>query len=306
MSSADLHAPVFSTTAEIDEDNRFELDSVSDDEQDVADLGKTVWQICWLHVAVVPMCHHHFMPLTSLFLLNGGHIGLESAHGSKTALGQGYGSGNSSRTVTHQGGDDPQHPHASEGNMVSGGIKRVLQGAADVTLGVVDRAGAVVDTAAGLVTTAAVGVASKTPVLKGIVTVYVHRLVVVMIMAMVMRPVLEVGYVSHQKGLSFGRLFLTFSSSSALPLVNSQVHSPVIILTNTLYLCPILSRSGFWEAYEHVRDFIHAILRRELVRNPTTVYFTGHSLGKLMIALQYVNSAVVWCTDCEFHNFCSG
>jgi hypothetical protein len=35
--------------------------------------------------------------------------------------------------------------------------------------------GAVVDTAAGLVTTAAVGVASKTPVLKNIVTVYVHR-----------------------------------------------------------------------------------------------------------------------------------
>lgn len=37
--------------------------------------------------------------------------------------------------------------------------------------------------------------------------------------------------------------------------------------------------SGFWEAYEHVRDFVHAILRRELVRNPTTVFFTGHSLG---------------------------
>jgi putative lipase involved disintegration of autophagic bodies len=39
------------------------------------------------------------------------------------------------------------------------------------------------------------------------------------------------------------------------------------------------SFSGFWEAYEHVRDFVHAILRRELVKNPTTVYFTGHSLG---------------------------
>ena len=37
--------------------------------------------------------------------------------------------------------------------------------------------------------------------------------------------------------------------------------------------------SGFWEAYEHVREFIHAILRKELVRNPTTVFFTGHSLG---------------------------
>lgn len=28
-----------------------------------------------------------------------------------------------------------------------------------------------------------------------------------------------------------------------------------------------------------MREFIHAILRKELVRNPTTVYFTGHSLG---------------------------
>lgn len=28
-----------------------------------------------------------------------------------------------------------------------------------------------------------------------------------------------------------------------------------------------------------MREFIHAILRRELSRNPTTVFFTGHSLG---------------------------
>ena len=37
--------------------------------------------------------------------------------------------------------------------------------------------------------------------------------------------------------------------------------------------------SGFWEAYEVVRDFIHLTLRRELSRSPTSVYFTGHSLG---------------------------
>eukprot|EP01034_Spumella_vulgaris_P028050 gene28050-34847_t len=37
--------------------------------------------------------------------------------------------------------------------------------------------------------------------------------------------------------------------------------------------------SGFWEAYSHVRDFVHAILRRELIKSPTTVFFTGHSLG---------------------------
>jgi alpha-beta hydrolase superfamily lysophospholipase len=37
--------------------------------------------------------------------------------------------------------------------------------------------------------------------------------------------------------------------------------------------------SGFWDAYSHVRDFVHAILRKELIKTPTTVFFTGHSLG---------------------------
>jgi hypothetical protein len=58
---------------------------------------------------------------------------------------------------------------------VGGGIKRVFTGAADITHAVVDRAGAAVDSAAGIVTTAAITAASKTPVLKNIVTHYVHR-----------------------------------------------------------------------------------------------------------------------------------
>lgn len=37
--------------------------------------------------------------------------------------------------------------------------------------------------------------------------------------------------------------------------------------------------SGFWEAYSVVRGFLHGKLRQELMRNPTTVVFTGHSLG---------------------------
>lgn len=37
--------------------------------------------------------------------------------------------------------------------------------------------------------------------------------------------------------------------------------------------------SGFWDAYLEVRSFIHANLRMELVREPTAVFFTGHSLG---------------------------
>ena len=28
-----------------------------------------------------------------------------------------------------------------------------------------------------------------------------------------------------------------------------------------------------------MRDFIHSIIRRELKYNPTTLFFTGHSLG---------------------------
>ena len=51
----------------------------------------------------------------------------------------------------------------------------MFAGAAGVTNAVVDRAGAVVDTAAGLVTSAAVTAASKTPMLKNIVKLYVHR-----------------------------------------------------------------------------------------------------------------------------------
>ncbi len=58
---------------------------------------------------------------------------------------------------------------------MGGGFKRVFAGAAGVTNAVVDRAGAVVDTAAGLVTSAAVTAASKTPMLKNIVKLYVHR-----------------------------------------------------------------------------------------------------------------------------------
>jgi fluoride ion exporter CrcB/FEX len=37
--------------------------------------------------------------------------------------------------------------------------------------------------------------------------------------------------------------------------------------------------AGFWEAYTVVRGFVHGVLRAELMRRPTTVIFTGHSLG---------------------------
>ena len=62
---------------------------------------------------------------------------------------------------------------------MGGGLKRVLQGAAGVGHAVVDTAVASVETAGGLVTSAAVAAASKTPVLKNIVKLYVHRCVCV-------------------------------------------------------------------------------------------------------------------------------
>ena len=37
--------------------------------------------------------------------------------------------------------------------------------------------------------------------------------------------------------------------------------------------------SGFWEAYDVVRVFMHGVLRRELTKEPAPVLFTGHSLG---------------------------
>jgi predicted lipase len=36
---------------------------------------------------------------------------------------------------------------------------------------------------------------------------------------------------------------------------------------------------GFWSAYLQVRSYVHNALRKELVKNPTSVFFTGHSLG---------------------------
>jgi predicted lipase len=38
--------------------------------------------------------------------------------------------------------------------------------------------------------------------------------------------------------------------------------------------------SGFWEAYIQLRSYIHTALRKELMKTPTTIFFTGHSLGE--------------------------
>ena len=55
--------------------------------------------------------------------------------------------------------------------------------------------------------------------------------------------------------------------------------------TDVAVLCLTCHTSGFYNAYLSVRPFIHEVLRIELKKNPTTVYFTGHSLGGALATL---------------------
>lgn len=41
-----------------------------------------------------------------------------------------------------------------------------------------------------------------------------------------------------------------------------------------------------------VRDFVHAVLRRELLVYPTHVYFTGHSLGGALATLAACDASI--------------
>ncbi|CAE7446613.1 unnamed protein product, partial [Symbiodinium microadriaticum] len=43
--------------------------------------------------------------------------------------------------------------------------------------------------------------------------------------------------------------------------------------------------SGFWEAYLTVREFIHTVVRQELLRRPSDIICTGHSLGGALATL---------------------
>ena len=47
----------------------------------------------------------------------------------------------------------------------------------------------------------------------------------------------------------------------------------------------LISYSGFWDAYAVVRDDLHAIIRRELLKKPAHLYFIGHSLGGALATL---------------------
>jgi len=68
--------------------------------------------------------------------------------------------------------------------------------------------------------------------------------------------------------------------------INHMVDATTGFVVETAAKTPVLKtfvaphvHSGFWEAYSVVRGFLHATLREELVAFPTTVHFTGHSLG---------------------------
>jgi putative lipase involved disintegration of autophagic bodies len=49
---------------------------------------------------------------------------------------------------------------------------------------------------------------------------------------------------------------------------------------------------GFWSAYLPARAFLHDILRKELSKNPATVYFTGHSLGGALTTIAAMDIAI--------------
>jgi alpha-beta hydrolase superfamily lysophospholipase len=51
-------------------------------------------------------------------------------------------------------------------------------------------------------------------------------------------------------------------------------------------------RSGFWEAYSVVREFVHSTLRKELLASPHHVYFTGHSLGGALATLAALDTSI--------------
>ena len=86
---------LLTSAEEINEDNDFELDSVSDDEQDEADLGICAF-FCTVQVVSFNCC--------CLFYLR---LGLDSAHGVKAAVAAAHASANSQGK---QGRDDATAP----------------------------------------------------------------------------------------------------------------------------------------------------------------------------------------------------
>ena len=50
--------------------------------------------------------------------------------------------------------------------------------------------------------------------------------------------------------------------------------------------------SGFWDAYSNVREFVHAVVRRELKEEPSDIYLTGHSLGGALGTIAALDLAV--------------
>ena len=50
--------------------------------------------------------------------------------------------------------------------------------------------------------------------------------------------------------------------------------------------------TGFWEAYSLVREFVHAVVRRELAMEPADLFVTGHSLGGALGTIASLDLAV--------------
>lgn len=70
-------------------------------------------------------------------------------------------------------------------------------------------------------------------------------------------------------------------------VATTAVDATTGLIKSAAYVTPGLKKSvasfvhsGFYEAYEGTREFVHRVLRRELGESPAaSVFFTGHSLG---------------------------
>jgi len=76
------------------------------------------------------------------------------------------------------------------------------------------------------------------------------------------------------------RNFLRCATTNAIHVGGDMVSTAVAVTPGLNQFIKTSVHSGFWKAYEAVRDDIHRIVHKEFKSNPAHLCFTGHSLGK--------------------------
>lgn len=95
-------------------------------------------------------------------------------------------------------------------------------------------------------------------------------------------------FVQHVRGgATRVRIGVQQMATTAGGVATNAVDGATGLIKSAAYKTPWLKttvapfvHSGFYEAYEVTREFVHRVLRRELSESPAaSVFFTGHSLG---------------------------